>query len=98
MSKPRIRRGQGLRRHKGNSHSIGNGNRMMRMRRSQFPSLLRNNPEVHAVARENGWNGDMNHDTMNWLYCIACCVLSSCCDDCSGTNCPPPCFEESRTY
>ena len=69
----------------------GGGRKFNSMRRNQFPSLLRTDPTVQAVARDHGWDGNNDHSGNNWLFCAVCCVLSSCCDNCDGANCPPPC-------
>ena len=70
----------------------GGKKRYSRLNESKFRGIFNNSPQMQAEARAMGWNPNDNDQVMWWqIYCIFCCVLASCCDDC---DCGLDCFSE----
>ena len=57
-----------------------------------FMSEYWRNPQWQATSRENGWDSGGGH-TVDSLYCLACCIFSSCCEGCS-CGCDEPTDDE----
>ncbi len=46
--------------------------------------------EIKQKLGSGGGSGP--HDITGWFWCMVCCLMSSCCDDC--TLCDRDCFDE----